>query len=66
MIFQNSLVGCTALEASMEFFGGSEDSERLQECICLTKQLDFMYSLRRMIYDLGIIFYQNKIDDEEE
>ena len=50
----------------MEFFGGSEDSERLQECICLTKQLDFMYSLRRMIYDLGIIFYQNKIDDEEE
>jgi len=51
------------IQASMKFMS-NHDPDYLQEAIIRTQQLDFLYELRRTIYDLNIIFSEKDPEDD--
>lgn len=53
-------------QASMNFMSNRDDTDWLQEAIIRTQQLNFLKDLRRMIYDLDIIFSEKEPEGEDE
>ncbi|KQC31850.1 hypothetical protein AAU57_14770 [Nonlabens sp. YIK11] len=51
------------LQASMKFIS-NEDPDWLLEAVIRTQQLDFLYELRRTIYDLNIVFSEKDREDD--